>query len=153
MEISFNFSLLESIKSFATNEMKNLDAIKKERKVSDDTSSAMIFTNIQKAVVANGTKMVPKVKGIILFKITHPDANWTVDLMNNNGSVYQGLPKGGMADLTVSIKEKDLILMQQGKLTPQKAFMNQLLKLKGNISLALKLKPILAAGGPPISKL
>lgn len=65
-----------------------------------------------------------------------------MDLKNAN--VYEGAPEG-KASTTLTVSDEDFVLMAQGKLQPQSAFMKGKLKVTGNIMLAQKLAPLLKA--------
>ena len=78
--------------------------------------------------------------------ISNTTKKWVLDLKNGNGRVYEG--EADDSDLTLFIKESDLLQLQEGKLSPQKAFMKKLIKFKGKIMLAMKLKPIFNSTNP-----
>jgi putative sterol carrier protein len=59
-----------------------------------------------------------------------------------NAKVYEGAPEG-KPSTTLTIADEDFMLMAQGKLQPQAAFMKGKLKITVNIMLAQKLSPIL----------
>lgn len=108
----------------------------------------LIAANIDK----EGAKLVKKVKGSFLFKITGSDGTvgeWLVDLKTGNGSVTKGQGKKG--DCTISIKDSDFMDMVSGKLNGQKAFFQGKLKISGNTAMAMKLQSIMPA--PPKAKL
>ena len=48
------------------------------------------------------------------------------------------------AECTLSITPENLIAIQQGKLDPTMAFMTGKLKVNGDMSVAMKLQPLLA---------
>lgn len=59
-----------------------------------------------------------------------------------NAKVYQGAPEG-KPSTTLTISDDDFLLLAEGKLQPQQAFMKGKLKITGNIMLAQKLAPLL----------
>lgn len=113
-----------------------------------------------------------QVKGVIQF-IVQPGGAWVVDLKNGNGSVKEG--KAAKADMTLTVKDADLVAIASGKLNPQQvraearargpirgrvaltcsravcvwfptqAFMRGKLKVKGNMGLAMKLGTVIKA--------
>lgn len=61
-----------------------------------------------------------------------------------NAKVYEGTPEG-KPNTTMTISDEDFVLLAEGKLNPQTAFMKGKLKITGNIMLAQKLAPLLKA--------
>lgn len=59
-----------------------------------------------------------------------------------NAKVYQGTPEG-KPSTTLTIADDDFMLLAEGKLQPQQAFMKGKLKITGNLMLAQKLAPLL----------
>lgn len=59
-----------------------------------------------------------------------------------NAKVYAGQPEG-KPSTTLTIDDDDFMLLSEGKLNPQQAFMKGKLKITGNIMLAQKLAPLL----------
>lgn len=57
--------------------------------------------------------------------------------------VYDGQPKSGKADTTMTVADDDLVQIASGSLNPQVAYMKGKLKISGNIMLAQKLGPLL----------
>lgn len=57
--------------------------------------------------------------------------------------VYEGAPKSGKADTTMTVGDGDLVEIASGTLNPQVAFLKGKLKITGNIMLAQKLGPLL----------
>ena len=117
-------------------------------------------------VKAAGADLVKQVKAVIVYKITSPDATWTIDLKNGNGSVTAG-PPSGKADLTVTVSDANFVALATKKLNPQQvrlvqvfvpllpsgdlrahalyaqAFMKGKIKIKGNMGVAMKLGKVL----------
>jgi 3-hydroxyacyl-CoA dehydrogenase/3a,7a,12a-trihydroxy-5b-cholest-24-enoyl-CoA hydratase len=106
--------------------------------------SDAIFQFIIDQVKADPNK-AKSIGGVFLYKITKNGKEakqWTMDL--KNAKVYEGAPEG-KPSTTLTIADEDFMLMAQGKLQPQAAFMKGKLKITGNIMLAQKLAPILKA--------
>ena len=111
-------------------------------------ASADVFAALTKAVESKGSELVSKFQGVVKFKIDGHE--WLVDLKNGTGSVEEN--GSGKADITVTVADKDFVQMAMGKLNPQSAFMGGKLKVSGNMALAMKLGPVLAAARPSAKK-
>ncbi|XP_044744435.1 peroxisomal multifunctional enzyme type 2-like isoform X2 [Coccinella septempunctata] len=114
-------------------------------KLSSGLQSDAIFEFIIDQVKADPGK-AKSVGGVFLYNITKDGKQvkqWTMDL--KSASVYEGAPKDVKANTTLTISDDDFLLLAQGKLNPQVAFMKGKLKIQGNIMLAQKLAPILKA--------
>lgn len=59
--------------------------------------------------------------------------------------VYEGQPKEGKPNTTMTISDSDFVQVALGKLSPQAAFMKGKIKISGNVMLAQKLGPLLKA--------
>ncbi|RLN49376.1 hypothetical protein BBJ28_00000835 [Nothophytophthora sp. Chile5] len=105
--------------------------------------AAELFDMMGKAVDEVGPSLVTKVKGVIKFDITGA-GKWLVDLKNGKGSVKVATD-ADKADLTITLTEENFLKMMDNKLNPQQAFMKGLVKIKGNMGLAMKLNVVLAA--------
>ncbi|XP_053615096.1 peroxisomal multifunctional enzyme type 2-like [Plodia interpunctella] len=102
-----------------------------------------LFAKITEEVSKNPAK-AKGVNGVFLYNITENGKTvkkWTLDLKNAN--VYEGEPKAGKADTTMTVSDTDLIEIASGTINPQVAFMKGKLKISGNIMLAQKLGPLL----------
>lgn len=60
-----------------------------------------------------------------------------------NAKIYEGSPKEGKPNTTLTVSDDDFVDMALGKLNPQAAFMKGKLKVAGNIMMAQKLAPLL----------
>ncbi|KAF1776976.1 hypothetical protein PC129_g6371 [Phytophthora cactorum] len=105
--------------------------------------AAELFDMMRGAVDEVGPSLVSKVKGVIKFDVSGAGA-WLVDLKNGKGSVKPATASD-KADLTISLSEENFLKMMDNKLNPQQAFMKGLVKIKGNMGLAMKLNVVLAA--------
>ncbi|KAL1513978.1 hypothetical protein ABEB36_003309 [Hypothenemus hampei] len=107
-----------------------------------DLKSDAIFEFISEQVKADPNR-AKSIGGVFLYKITQNGKEvkqWTMDL--KNAKVYEGTPKD-KASTTLTISDEDFLLLAEGKLQPQQAFMKGKLKITGNIMLAQKLAPLL----------
>ncbi|KAF6124783.1 hydroxysteroid 17-beta dehydrogenase 4 [Phyllostomus discolor] len=110
-----------------------------------ELQSTLVFEEIRRRLKDIGHEVVKKANAVFEWHITkggNTAAEWTIDLKNGTGKVYQG-PAEGSADLTVTISDEDFIDVVLGKLDPQKAFFSGRLKARGNIMLSQKLQMIL----------
>mmetsp|Transcript_9758 Transcript_9758/g.14035 ORF Transcript_9758/g.14035 Transcript_9758/m.14035 type:complete len:117 (+) Transcript_9758:83-433(+) len=84
--------------------------------------------------------VVMKIDGSSFYKI------------DGSKSTVQPCEEGTQADLTVNTSLETLQKLLEKKLTPQQAFMKGLLKIKGNMGLAMKLNVIVNATRKQLSK-
>ena len=93
--------------------------------------------------LATKPDVVSKIAASYQFDLQGPaGGTWTVDLTKKADFVTAG-PKDGGASVTINMKDSDFVDMVEGRLNGQMAFMQGKLKLKGDMSLALKLQQIL----------
>uniref|UniRef100_A0A670JH01 Peroxisomal multifunctional enzyme type 2 n=1 Tax=Podarcis muralis TaxID=64176 RepID=A0A670JH01_PODMU len=107
--------------------------------------SDLVFGEIGRRIKELGSELVKKVNAIFQWNITKDGktaVQWTMDLKNGSGDVYQG-PARGKADTIFSLSDDDFVDLVLGKINPQKAFISGKLKVKGNIMLSQKLGTIL----------
>ncbi|XP_033019637.1 peroxisomal multifunctional enzyme type 2 [Lacerta agilis] len=107
--------------------------------------SDLVFGEIGRRIKELGSELVKKVNAIFQWNITKDGktaVQWTIDLKNGSGDVYQG-PARGKADTIFSLSDDDFVDLVLGKINPQKAFISGKLKVKGNIMLSQKLGTIL----------
>ncbi|RME02887.1 MAG: sterol-binding protein [Deltaproteobacteria bacterium] len=82
-----------------------------------------------------------KINAIYKFDLSGDNGGtWTVDLKSDPPAVYA---EDRDAECTISMKSDDFINLVNGKLNPQMAFMMGKLKIKGDMSLAMKLQNLL----------
>lgn len=128
---------------------------------STNLESDAVFQFIIDQVKADPNK-AKSIGGVFLYKITKDgkevkqwsklnfhnylflfiDVSIAMDL--KNAKVYEGTPEG-KPSTTLTVSDEDFMLLAQGKLQPQAAFMKGKLKITGNIMLAQKLAPLLKA--------
>uniref|UniRef100_A0A8V0Y9M4 Peroxisomal multifunctional enzyme type 2 n=1 Tax=Gallus gallus TaxID=9031 RepID=A0A8V0Y9M4_CHICK len=107
--------------------------------------SDLVFEEIGRRIKEVGHELVRKVNAVFQWDITKDGktaVQWTIDLKNGSGSVYQG-PARSSADTTFTLSDQDFMDVVQKKTNPQKAFFSGKLKVKGNIMLSQKLEMIL----------
>ncbi|NXE80009.1 DHB4 enzyme, partial [Cochlearius cochlearius] len=107
--------------------------------------SDLVFEEIGRRVKEIGNELVKKVNAVFQWDITKDGktaVQWTIDLKNGSGAVYQG-PARSPADTTFTISDEVFMDVVQQKTNPQKAFLSGKLKLKGNIMMSQKLEMIL----------
>ncbi|KAH7693763.1 Protein MAOC-1, partial [Aphelenchoides avenae] len=107
--------------------------------------------HFQTKVTETGSKqkdVVKKVNALVQYDITKDGkttAQFTIDLKNGNGDVYEGIPKNGeKPSVTVTVDDDNFAQIVAGKLDGTKAFMTGKLKAKGNILLLRKLSGVLS---------
>ncbi|XP_032519471.1 peroxisomal multifunctional enzyme type 2 [Danaus plexippus] len=106
--------------------------------------SDSLFAKIEDGIKANPDK-AKSVGAVYLYNITlngKTVKQWTLDLKSAL-AVYQGEPKSGKADTTMTVSDDDLMEIAAGTLSPQVAYLKGRLKISGNIMLAQKLGPLL----------
>ncbi|XP_073405795.1 hydroxysteroid dehydrogenase-like protein 2 [Dendrobates tinctorius] len=86
---------------------------------------------------------VKSVQGVYQFVLAgSEEGTWYMDLKNDNGGVGKGEPPI-KADVVMSMDSEDFVKMFTGKLKPTMAFMSGMLKIKGNMGLAMKLEALM----------
>ena len=85
---------------------------------------------------------VTKVNAVYQFDITGDNGGkWWVDTTKSGGAVGEG--ENADAKCTITMADSDFVDMVDGKLNGQMAFMTGKLKIKGDMSLAMKLGSVL----------
>ncbi|XP_046970039.1 peroxisomal multifunctional enzyme type 2 [Vanessa cardui] len=114
---------------------------------SGNLKSDSLFAKIEDGIKANPDK-AKSVGAVFLYNITENGKTvkqWTLDLKSGL-TVYQGEPKTGKADTTMTVADNDLMDIAAGTLSPQVAYLKGKIKIAGNIMLAQKLGPLLKSG-------
>ncbi|CAL5874332.1 uncharacterized protein PFLUO_LOCUS8628 [Penicillium psychrofluorescens] len=115
----------------------------------DSFPSSAAFDAINETLQADAAERkdaVEKAKAIVAFNLKNSkgeEQSWYLDL-KEKGEVGEGAaPKGGKADVTLSLSDEDFQQLVTGKANAQRLFMGGKLKIKGNIMKATKMEPIL----------
>ncbi|MEE6458941.1 hypothetical protein FKM82_000470 [Ascaphus truei] len=87
---------------------------------------------------------IKSTQGVYQFVLSGAEeGTWYLDLKNSGGGVGKGDPSVKV-DVVMSMDSKDFVKMFAGNLKPTMAFMSGKLKIKGDISLAMKLEKLMA---------
>ncbi|KAG7322991.1 hypothetical protein KOW79_014337 [Hemibagrus wyckioides] len=98
--------------------------------------------NVIKGVLS--PDVVKSTQGVYRFQLSGEHAGvWYIDLKNGAGGAGSGEPPV-KADVEMSLDSDDFIKMFTGKLKPTMAFMSGKLKIKGDMSLAIKMEKMMA---------
>lgn len=101
-----------------------------------------IFTDKIATRLSENPDVAEKIKASYQFDLTGDDGGeWAVDLTEGAGKVVEG--KVEEPSVTITMSSSDFVDLVEGRLNGQMAFMQGKLKLKGDMSLALKLQQIL----------
>ncbi|XP_068206099.1 LOW QUALITY PROTEIN: peroxisomal multifunctional enzyme type 2-like [Palaemon carinicauda] len=104
--------------------------------------SAAVFQELSRKL-AQDPSVVKKVNAIFLWNINVNGklaGQWSVDLKNGSGNVYEGEPTGNeKPNVKITIEDEDMVALMSGKLNAQKAFLSGKLKASGNVMLMQKL--------------
>lgn len=108
-----------------------------------DLTAEQIFSSYLPDRLQKKADLVEQIDSSYQFDLSgEGGGKWYVDLTKQGGEVSQGeLDDPGV---TVSMAVQDFVDMVQGKLNGQMAFMQGKLKIKGDMSLALKLQALLS---------
>lgn len=145
--IHFETSVVETNTVVITGAYVDLKSVKMQPQIKKVSSASLqsdaVFETIVQRVKAEPAK-AKAVNAVFLYNITKDGKQakqWTMDL--KNADIYEGAPKSGKPNTTLTISDDDFVQMALGKLNPQQAFMKGKLKVAGNIMLAQKLAPLL----------
>lgn len=102
--------------------------------------STAVFRLLEKAMQEDEQGLAATLKGIYCFKVQNEDGKvgvWILDMKDGKGKVkFNGKEK---PDVTLVMKDADVVELMMGKLNPQKAFFQGKVKISGNMGLAMKL--------------
>ena len=85
--------------------------------------------------IAKTPGLVAEVAAVLKFKVTQPDAVWTVDLKNGAGAVTSG---EAQADATLTLSDEDLESIARGE-DPKGLYQHGKIRVDGNVQLAKKI--------------
>jgi len=109
--------------------------------------SSKIFSMAGDAMKTNGSLVCQRVGSIFHFEILKSPGDtpvvYTINMKNSPGYIKEG--KFDKPDATFTMTDADLVSLSEGKLNPQKAYLQGKMKIKGNISAAMKFTPDLLA--------
>lgn len=89
-------------------------------------------------------EVVKTTQGVYKFDLSGEHAGvWYIDLKNNAGSAGRGEPPV-KADVVMSMDSADFSKMFAGKLKPTMAFMSGKLRIKGDMTMAIKMEKMMA---------
>ncbi|XP_074787761.1 hydroxysteroid dehydrogenase-like protein 2 isoform X1 [Athene noctua] len=92
---------------------------------------------------AMSEEYVRTTQGVFQFELSGDEGGtWYIDLKTKGGSAGFGKPSVA-ADVVMSMSSADFVKMFTGKLKPTLAFMSGKLRIKGNMTLAIKLEKML----------
>ncbi|PAV87704.1 hypothetical protein WR25_03743 [Diploscapter pachys] len=104
--------------------------------------SDVVFDEIKERINTE-KELAKKVSTAFRITVTASDGTvkkWTVDTKSD--PAYVG-DEDREVEVEINIKDEDFMKIAQGKMKPDQAFMQGKMKLKGNITKAMKLKTIL----------
>lgn len=111
--------------------------------MADITSVSQFFNEIMPEIVSNPEKSAG-MNATYQFSIDGDDGGeWNLELADGSAKVSEG--EAESSDCTVMATDEDWLKIVKGELNPQMAFMQGKIKIKGNMSLALKLQGFLKA--------
>ncbi|RKP27113.1 SCP2 sterol-binding domain-containing protein [Syncephalis pseudoplumigaleata] len=121
-------------------------------------SAAEVFATITAGLDAlpddKRAALVNDTKAVFVFDVKTKDGKQlqhTLNLKEGKGSSTSGA--ASKADITINVDDNTFVQLAQGKMKGQNAFMQGKLKLKGNMTLAMKLDKVLSSLSGPASKL
>jgi len=105
--------------------------------------SAALFQRMAPLLATEGEKFVKDIGAVfhfhILLKKGSKPVSFTFDLKNDKGSFSEGCV--GKADAEFTMLDQDIMDIANDKLNPQMAFIQGKMKIKGNMSKAMKFTP------------
>ena len=115
------------------------------------SKAAAIFKDLEstysKLPAAFKSEQIKKVGGVFVFDVKDSSGavnSYYIDLKSEPGSIGFGKPKDP-ADITILVGDDDFAALSSGQMKGQAAFMKGLVKVKGNMMLAMKLDGLFKA--------
>jgi putative sterol carrier protein len=106
-----------------------------------DQTPRELFDNIRKSLVENPSK-AKEINAVYQFVIGgDTGGTWVVDLTKDGGAVTEGPTE--TANCTINTDADTFVKVATGKIPGAQAFMTGKLKIKGDMSLAMKLGKVL----------
>lgn len=116
----------------------------KETSMSSTFAAEAVFERIRQKL-AEDPHMGSSLDAVVKFDIIDgPDAaskTWVVDLKDGHNTISNDAE--AEADVTITVKDEDMVDLASGALNPQMAFMQGKVKVQGNLMLATKLDKLL----------
>jgi putative sterol carrier protein len=107
-----------------------------------DLTPSLIFSDKIPAKIASAPDKVRAINAVYQFNISGDSGGeWVLDLTKDSDQISEGT--SDEAKCTVSMKDTDFVSLWSGKLNAQMAFMTGKLKVKGDMSLAMKLTQVI----------
>ncbi|CAH1108471.1 unnamed protein product [Psylliodes chrysocephalus] len=138
-----DFFVDENLEEIKGREGRNITD--KETQKSEPAPSGKVASLFQKIEASISPDTVSKTQAIFAFNVTGDESGkWYVDLKNGAGSCGQGECKEKV-DATLTMDSKNFFDMFSGKIKPATAYMTGKLKIKGDLTKALKLEKLMSS--------
>ncbi|MEM7126162.1 MAG: LLM class F420-dependent oxidoreductase [Chloroflexota bacterium] len=123
-----------------TNHTKSVE----DKSMSEAFAAEAVFENIAKQLAENPS-LASGLDAVFKFDITDgpngESKSWVVDLKDGKNSISND--ETAESDVTITVKDQDMVGLASGSLNPQMAFMQGKVKVTGNLMLATKLDKLL----------
>ena len=101
-----------------------------------ELAAPKVFATLAERLAENGG-LVDEVQAVVQFKVTDPEAAWTLDLATAPGSIVEGTHAEPTTTLTLS--DEDLGLLTKNEIGMQSLFQRGRVVIDGDISVATRL--------------
>jgi len=137
-------ALLEKFEAEASGETPKVESKTEAKSQGKALKSEKLFQTMGDLMKVNGKTVCARVNAVFHFEVlrTPDDKNstvFTIDMKNSPGSVREG--RFDKADATFIMTDDNIVALAEGKLNPQQAFLQGKMKVKGNVSAAMKFTP------------
>ncbi|XP_049848612.1 peroxisomal multifunctional enzyme A-like [Schistocerca gregaria] len=115
-----------------------------EKSASGSPSVEAILEMLRRQVERDGPMLKDRINGVFELQIVQPDGrikSWTIDLKSDHPSLKEGA--ASKAEVQLTMKPDDFVALVSRRLNVQSAFVDGRLKVKGNLSLAMKFEPFI----------